>query len=99
MSTPFGQGMQYAQPVHGIGPSCRYASRTRSTSFRKARLAGARLNEINLTEGSLAKAYLVDASFVKANLYGVDFLRSTITNTDFRGSNLDNTLIENWRPK
>jgi len=72
---------------------------SKNAQFRKAKLTGAKLDNINLYQGSLAKAHLVNASFKGANLYGVDFLRSTITNTDFSGSNLDTTLIEDWRPE
>jgi uncharacterized protein YjbI with pentapeptide repeats len=71
----------------------------KNTQFRKAVLIGAKLDNINLDQGSLAKADLAGASFVGANLHGVDFLRANLFQTDFTAANLDMSLLEHWRPK
>jgi uncharacterized protein YjbI with pentapeptide repeats len=74
-------------------------ARAQKTQFRKAVLTNAKLDNINLDQGSLAKADLAGASFVSANLHGVDFLRANLYQTDFTAANLDMTLLEHWRPK
>jgi len=70
----------------------------KTTQFRGAKLTHAKMDNINLMEGSLAKAHLSGASLTKANLYAVDFLRATLGDTDFSGAYLEATIIKDWRP-
>lgn len=73
-------------------------AQAKTAQFREAILINANCDNMQLWEGSLAKANIVGASFVGANLAYTDFLRCTMGNTNFKNANLDRTLIQDWRP-
>lgn len=64
------------------------------TRFTKTNLEGARMQEMNLFQGSLRKARLVNANLQGANLFGVDLFKATVGKTDVTGANLKMTQLD-----
>jgi len=61
--------------------------------FRKARLRGARLVQVNLFNGIMAYADLTETDLSGANMYGVDFSDAVIEGTLTEGTNLKKTKL------